>query len=240
MENKKKLSSDQKTFVHDKNTQDVYDSFNAWIFSADRKLFGKLLARVRLLQMVEAIPGDIVELGVFKGSGVLTWLKALHFSEFRNIKRVVGFDYFDQDKLIEMISTSDKHVMESLFNDRCFDSKGYDVLLEEIINNALFISPTDYELVKGDVIRTLPNYISLNPGFRASLVYFDLDLEEPTFSALENVWPCVSPGGLVVFDEYAVREWTESRAVDRFVAKEKARLISLPYECPTAYIQKPL
>ena len=55
--------------------QTVYDSFNDLIFSDDTKVLGKFISKVKLLEQVKQIPGDIVECGVFKGSGILSWLK---------------------------------------------------------------------------------------------------------------------------------------------------------------------
>ena len=81
-------------FIHDDQPQEVYDGFNKFIFSGDRKLFGKLLSKIEFCEKTKDIPGDIVELGVFKGSGILSWLKTLETVNL-NHKSVVGFDFFD-------------------------------------------------------------------------------------------------------------------------------------------------
>ena len=41
--------------------------------------------------MTAEVPGDVVELGVFKGSGVAAWLKLNGISSSNN-KKVFGFD----------------------------------------------------------------------------------------------------------------------------------------------------
>ena len=56
-------------------SQNLYDFFNGFILSSDTKVFGKLLARTLLVDQVKDLPGDIVECGVFKGTGMLTFLK---------------------------------------------------------------------------------------------------------------------------------------------------------------------
>ena len=53
----------------------IYSGFNDFILSPDTKVFGKMLARFLLLNRVKNIPGDIVECGVFKGTGIFTFLK---------------------------------------------------------------------------------------------------------------------------------------------------------------------
>ncbi len=55
--------------------QEIYDNFNGFILSNDTKVFGKLLARTLLFNSVKNIPGDIMEFGVFKGTGMMTFLK---------------------------------------------------------------------------------------------------------------------------------------------------------------------
>ena len=222
-------------FIHDDQPQSVYDAFNHFIFSSDRKLFGKLASKLEFIEMTKDIPGDVVELGVFKGSGMMAWLKALATISL-NHKNVVGFDFFDADSTIESVQTSDQQVMESLFKDRNFDPKeGYDLILDDILTNAGF---GNYELVKGDVTESLVDYLNANPGFRTSVVNFDLDVEEPTEACLEVIWDRVCRGGVLIFDEYAIKQWTESNAVDRFIAKHNLTLRPTKYFAPSAFVVK--
>lgn len=43
-------------------------------------------------------------------------------------------------------------------------------------------------IIEGDVIKTLDSFLQQNSGARFSLVYFDLDLYEPTKISLEKLW----------------------------------------------------
>ena len=52
-----------------------YKKFNDFIFSNDLKLIGKLLHRFKFFLQTKHLPGDIVEIGVFKGSGIATFTK---------------------------------------------------------------------------------------------------------------------------------------------------------------------
>ena len=221
-------------FIHDDQPQGVYDAFNKFIFSSDRKLYAKLISKYFFAEMTKDIPGDIVELGVFKGSGMVAWLKALELSSV-NYKKTLGFDFFNDNDLLNSINTKDKEVMQSLFEDRGFDPKGYDVTLGNLLIDANF---NNYELIKGDVTETVPAYLKQNPGFRASIINFDMDIEEPTEICLDLLWPRVCRGGVLVFDEYAINEWTESNAVDRFCNKHQLELKSTPYFAPSAYLIK--
>ena len=79
------------------------------------------------------------------------------------------------------------------------------------------------------------------PGLRVSLLHCDLDVYAPTLTVLQNMWPRVVRGGIVVFDEYAVDNWGESDAVDEFLSTIPGapKLKILPGSpTPTAYCIK--
>ena len=222
--------------VNDNNS--VYQAFNQFIFSSDRKVLHKLFYRHQLFQMVQNLPGDIVECGVFKGSGIFTWAKLIELFAPFEIKKVVGFDFFNSSFVSEL-SDSDRVVMGQVFS-RCDASK--EDISDETISNRLIeigIPASKFELIKGDISKTSLEYVQNNPGFRISLLYMDLDLDKPTYDTLENFWDIIVPGGVIVFDEYGYNAWTESNAVDRFVKKHNLHLYKTNVGAPTAYIQKP-
>ena len=221
-------------FIHDDQPQAVYDAFNEFIFSSDRKLFGKLASKLEFVQMTTNIPGDIVELGVFKGSGMMGWLKALECTSI-NHKNVVGFDFFDMQDTVESIKSDDQGVMKSLFEDRDFDPHGYEDILAETLQKARYFN---FDLIKGDVTETLKDYLDKNPGFRVSIANFDLDVQEPTEVCLNLLWDRIVPGGILVFDEYGFNEWTESNAVDNFVKDKNMMIHTTKYYAPSAYVVK--
>jgi hypothetical protein len=106
------------------------------------------------------------------------------------------------------------------------------------IRNAGF-SDNRFNLVSGDICKTASQYLQDKPGLRISILYLDMDLEEPTYSALVSLWDRVQSGGVVVFDEYAYHSWSESNAVDRFVKEFGLELENTFIKAPTAYILKP-
>ena len=65
-----------------------------------------------------------------------------------------------------------------------------------------------------------------------------MDTEEPTFFALEKLWDRLVVGGVLIFDEYGINEWTESDAVDRFITERNLHLKSTNLFSPSAYIVK--
>lgn len=224
--------------LFDKTIMEAYDYFNGFMMCNDTKIFGKLVARATLLNTVKNIPGDIVECGVFKGTGMLTFLKLKRIFFPNSIKRVIGFDLFNTNDLVDSLYDNDKKQMSKLFNERQFshDTGSADYIFN-IIKNAGF-SEIDFELVIGDITTSAYNFIKARPGFKISMLYMDLDLEQPTFHALNAFWDRVSRGGLIVFDEYAYHKWSESIGVDRFFADKNVTINVLDFLCPTAYVIK--
>lgn len=223
-----------------KESQSLFDSFNSFILSEDRRVFSKLISRALLYNEVKDIPGDIVECGVFKGTGLYTFLKLKGLYNPNSSKKVVGFDFFDTNQLISSISNkTDKEAMDVLFKERNFthETSFKDYLNTKLIQDG-FLN-TDFELVDGNLSITSKEYSENNPGFKISLMYMDVDLEEPTYNALNNLWDNITKGGIVVFDEYGYNKWSESKGVDRFIEEKNIEIKSLNYMCPTAYIKKP-
>ena len=70
----------------------LWNSYNNLLLGNDISRIRKLLVRYELFKKTLNIPGDIVECGVFKGSGFMYWLKLLKnlFSQLWGL----GFDTF--------------------------------------------------------------------------------------------------------------------------------------------------
>lgn len=222
-----------------KNNQVLFDSFNSFIMSSDRRVFNKLVSRTLLYNMVKDVPGDIVECGVFKGSGLYTFLKLKNVLNPNSSKKIIGFDFFNTKDLLSTIkSEHDKRTMGILFSDRNFEhSDNYKLALENnILTNGF--DPHEFILIDGDIVNSSKQFVIDNPGFKISLLYMDLDLEIPTYETLCNLWDRISFGGIVIFDEYGYHKWSESLGVDKFIEEKKIKLKNLDYFCPTAYFIK--
>jgi len=219
--------------------QSLFDNFNSFILSKDRRVFNKLMSRALIYNEIKDIPGDIVECGVFKGTGMYTFLKLKNIFNPNSSKKVIGFDFFNTEGLISSIGDGqDKEAMDTLFKKRNFEHKSS--FKDEFHNQLLshgFLS-SDFELVEGDISITSQAFSQSNPGLKISLLYLDLDLEVPTYQTLNNLWNNVTKGGIVVFDEYGYHKWSESKGVDRFIEEKNLEIKSLNFMCPTAYIKK--
>lgn len=221
-------------------SDNVYSLFNNFIFSNDIKLLGKLLHRYDYFNKIKDLPGDIVELGVFKGSGIATFSKFLEIYCPNSNKKIVGFDIFDPVNSDEILDKDGK-----------FDKDNMNVVYSKVSESELSLESVNtrlenmnihkkYILVKGDVEETLPKFIQENPGFRISMLYIDVDLDRPTYNGLKYLWDRILPGGIILFDEYEYHKFSESCGVEKFLKEKNLtyELKSTNWIAPTAYLIK--
>lgn len=212
-----------------------FKSYDDFLLNGALDRYTKLWARYELFKMVIDLPGDIVEGGVFQGTGALYWARLIQVYNPQSRRKVVGFDTFEgypgtmtgsQD-----IKSSESFIEETQYNK--ITPEGIMKIAESLgLDHRI-------ELVKGDATVTIKDYIKRNPGFRVALLNLDFDIYEPTLSALQNLYPLVVPKGLVVFDEYAVHEWGESNAADDYFKDKQVSYLSFPWTfSPTAHIIK--
>jgi hypothetical protein len=227
---------------NEKNTtsDEIYKSFNDFIFSPDIKVLGKLLYRYDFFNKVKHLPGDIVEVGVFKGSGVATFSKFLDIHCPNSNKKIIGFDIFNpdnSDNILNKDNIDDKNNMNIVYS----RVNKYDRSLESVTNNLDNMKLNKkFMLVEGDVEDTLPKFLLENSGFRISLLYMDVDIERPTYIALKYLWDRILPGGVIVFDEYEYHKFSESCGVEKFLKERniKYNIQMTNFMAPTAFIIK--
>lgn len=222
-----------------RTAQSVYDAYNDFLFSSDRNVFFKMLKRIELFDKIKNLNGDIVECGVFKGAGMALWLKLLDLHSPHDIRKVIGFDFFDSSFIDNLPNAIDKEMMGQVFSrcnvsDGCISSEN----IQDKLVNVCGLSPDRFELVKGDISITSREYTESRPGFRISLLYLDLDLDEPTYETLCNLWSRIVKGGVIVFDEYCYHCWSEANAVDRFTREYGLQIYKTNIQSPTAFCIK--
>lgn len=217
--------------------QKIYDGYNDFLLSEDIYVLSKMLARVELFKKIIDVPGDIVECGVFKGTGMLLWLKLIKIYCPNTIKKVVGFDMFNKEELLNNLNGGDRENMKHLFEYARNNNLTVNTL-EKMLECFKF-NKNKYDIVDGDISKTIYEYIKDKPGFRISLINLDLDIEEPTYEVLNAIWDRIPKGGIIIFDEYSIDRWSESNGVDKFIKDKNVQLKCLSYtKTPSAYIIK--
>jgi hypothetical protein len=196
---------------------------------ARRQNLKRFLAHAELFKLTLEVPGDIAELGVFRGLGLMTWANLLEaYSIGDRTKTVFGFDNWTG---FSGFSPEDgRQVPEAGKTVTGFDPSAYKAELEDaisIFDSDRFVPwKPRIKLIEGHIEKVVPEFLNDNPGVRFSLVHFDCDLYAPTKAALEAIWPRVSRGGVVIFDEYSIHDWAgETKAVDEFLQDLPAQRI---------------
>lgn len=216
-------------------TKKIFDAYNYLIESNDLDRLKKILVRYELFKISNNIPGDIVECGVFKGTGHIFWLKMLSLFDNNSSKKVIGFDTFSS---FPKSTLKFEKKAAKLFVKEANFKKGN--ILKDLKDKIKKIKLENRsELIKGDIVKTSKIYSKKNRGFRISLLHLDLDTYSGTKSALKNFFPLVSKDGIVIFDEYGERGWGESEAIDEYFKNTKYRIQKTKNSYyPTAFLIK--
>ena len=170
---------------------------------------GRFLAKSRIFDRVLGVPGSIVECGVFSGGGLMTWATLSAILEpLNHVRRVIGFDTFSG-----FVSTGPKDAAPSANAHAAAGGLAADAA-EDIARSAEIFDvyrPLGHipkiELVKGDAMQTIPEYVERNPHLVVSLLYVDFDLYEPTRRALETFVPRMPRGAVLAFDQLNHGAW---------------------------------
>jgi O-methyltransferase len=161
---------------------------------------------LHMLDVTTSVSGDVVECGTYQGEGAVTIASYLAWSG--SPRHVWGFDSFEG--LPDPVGADGSHPKTA---------RGW-------------FSDTSLESVQGLVDHYgVSNRITLVPGFFSascgsvdisaiSVLILDCDLYTSYIDALDCFYPLVSPGGVIIFDEYGRPEKYPGakQAVDEFFA----------------------
>lgn len=171
------------------------------------------------------VVGDVVECGVFKG-GCSIMMATAHdrtawmYDTFSGMPEPTEFDFkgeakgdrFDALKRYE-------NAKRDGYVDWVYSS--LDSVREAIRSSELPVSR--FKLVQGKVEDTIPGAV---PD-KIALLRLDTDFYTSTRHELEHLYPRLSPGGIVIVDDYG--SWAGSRkAVDEYLASLPLRPLMLP------------
>lgn len=166
------------------------------------KALSRILFFYEIYKKIIHTHGIIVEFGVRWGQ-TLSIMSALRgiFEPFNRHRKIVGFDTFDGLK-----GTGKEDGELSKCKDGSFSvTPGYEDYLDRILSMQEKLNPMShlkrYELVKGDAVKTIPEYLKRHPETIISLAIFDFDIYAPTKAALEAIKPHLCKGSILVFDE---------------------------------------
>lgn len=214
-------------------SSEVWDYENGFYWFSSPSRLNKLLAHYELYKSIINLPGDVFELGVYKGASLVRLATFRSGLENAYSRKIVGFDAFGRFPREGLGQETDRRFIEE------FEAAGGDGLaLEEVQRVLTGKGYSNIVLVPGNVFATLPSHLNEHPETRIALLHLDMDVREPTTFALDLLYDRVVPGGLIVFDDYnAVAGETD--AVDEFVRQRKLQLEKLTFYRVPAFVRKP-
>lgn len=205
---------------------------NGFYATADPSRFSKFITHLEFFKQTSTVRGEILEFGIFKGNSFFRWIKFRDLLEQTSSRKVIGFDIFGD--FPEAQFEEDKQRRDDFVSET---NGGKSISLEEMqeLLERQSLSK-NVELVKGDILVTLQNYLSKNPHLKVSLLHIDVDLYEPVKEILELLYDRVSTGGIIILDDYGTFAGT-NKAVDDFF-NNKAEVKKLPFSNTISYIVK--
>lgn len=209
----------------------TFDYENNFYLSCETTRMSKVLAHYELYKMTLDIPGAIVECGVLKGCSFV------RFAAFRDIfensysRKLIGFDTFGP--FPETNFEADKKLRQRHV-DICGEGISKEQLIEVLEHKG---TAKNVELVEGDVTQTLPQYVKEHPEFKISLLNLDVDIYEPSKVILQELYPRVVKGGVIILDDYGTFPG-ETTAVDDYFKGQDIKIRKLPFCMTPSYIIK--
>ena len=210
----------------------AFEYENNFYLSCGIKRISKVLAHYELYKIVQDIPGTIVECGVFKGAALTRWAMFREILGNPYAKKIIGFDTFDT--FPETTFEDDKEKRKAFINSAGSESISKEQLELVLKNKGIEIF---VELVEGDMIETVPEYVRRHPELKISLLNLDTDIYEPTVTVLKYLFPLIVPGGILIIDDYGVFPG-ETKAVDDFFQRYDIRIKKLPFCMTPCYLIK--
>lgn len=206
----------------DAMTQDLCRLVRPFTMTSPERIFALRQAVMHVIQ--HEIPGDIVECGVWKGGSMMAAAKTLQelgaidrglylFDTFSGMPAPGGEDVsLNGEPAAELMSKSDK---------KSSVVWAYGTLAE-VKHNLLSIGyPAERMFfIKGKVEKTIP----LSAPAQIALLRLDTDWYESTYHELVHLYPRLSPGGVLIIDDYG--HWKGARrAVDTYISEQKLDIL---------------
>lgn len=206
---------------------------NGFILTSDIYRLGNYLSHYELYKKIINLPGDVIELGVFKGSSLIQFCTFRELLENERSRKIIGFDVFGE--FPQANNYGDK-----IFRENWVKSTNNDFLSDEELYESLKLKNiSNVELIKGDIKNTVPEYLSRNPHLKIALLHIDTDIYEPAKIGLELLYDKIVWGGVIVLDDYATVAG-ETLAVDEFFENKNYIINKFPmsHSKPSYIIKK--
>lgn len=168
---------------------------------ARRKTVTRFITLYELFKLALPVKGSVIECGVFRGFGLMTWAHLSAVLEPANLtRRIYGFDSFAG---FPAVSAKDHNPQATpSAGDLKADSFEELTRLIEIYDSDRFLGHVEkVRLIKGDVTQTVPQFVRDNQHLVISLLFVDVDLFDPTKAVIDHLVPRMPKGAVLAFDQ---------------------------------------
>ena len=184
--------------------ESLWEKLDAFPKYVPRQALSKFLVRYEIFKQVLNVNGSIVDCGTHNGAGLFTFAKlSAIFEPTNHTRKVIGFDTFEGYPSVSEQDT-DTGFSSNLHSGGMNPGANLTDLEDAVrvfdTNRNLNHIPK-IDLVQGDINITASEYVKKNPHLIVSLLYLDMDLYEPTKTAIETFVPKMPKGAIIVFDE---------------------------------------
>lgn len=212
--------------------KNAFDHENDFYLSSQPSRLIKPLIHYELYKQTIGVPGAFAEFGLFKGTSFIRFLTYRSLLETITARKFFGFDIFGRFPDAEL--HGDKQLLEKYLEDAGNQSITKDQLLKVLSHKQL---KENVDLIEGDICDTVPEFVKKNPGIKFSLIHLDVDLYKPSVVILENLYPLLSKGGILILDDYAIWEG-ETKAVDEYFENKNITIQRFSFAKAPSYIIK--
>lgn len=189
-----------------------------------------------LYRQVLEVQGVVMEFGCRWGQNV-SLFSAMRgiYEPFNRLRKVVAFDTFSG------LTPTTAEDGEAMRTGMYGVTEGYAGYLKSVLEFQEQESPLPHlckhEIVPGDATLTLPAYLERRPETVAALVYFDMDIYEPTLKCLNIIKDRLTRGSVIGFDELNDPACPgETLAVKEALGLGRYPLRRFPYNARTSYL----
>jgi len=171
------------------------------------------------------VAGHIAEIGTYKGASLLFFAKLVQIFEAESLTQAHGFDWFEGSGKDEISMGVEEGTYKESYE------RVIELIKAQNLQNIAFVH-------KMDVTKELKTFLDDFPHFQFKLVFLDAGLYNVVKIALPLLWERLTPGGILIFDQYN-HELSpgETLAVREILPDAKVRTLPNIW-MPTGYIIK--
>ena len=138
--------------IKKKTNQEIWEAENTFYLKSDFSRISKFIYHYEIYKKILALPGHILEFGVFKGASFSKFLSFRKILENESSRKIIGFDDFGK-------FTSKGKKEDKIFAKKFTKEVGLGIGKKELEEIFIKNRHSNFELIEGDAVKTLPLFL---------------------------------------------------------------------------------